>query len=72
MDNFTQQFSQFAVVVIITPLTIIYYTLLLSEVIDYVGPLSVFGYFIAGLVINKLLMTPIVGIVFNKVLVKVK
>ena len=32
----------------------------------YIGPVSIYSYFVAGTLINKLIMTPIVKLVFQQ------
>ena len=32
----------------------------------YLGPLLIYGYFIAGTIINKLIMTPVITLVFKQ------
>lgn len=66
VDKLAISFGGVLVAVIITPLTIVYYTYNLSRILGFLGPVAIYGYFIAGAVVNRLLMTPLVRAVMRK------
>lgn len=45
---------------IISPFTLVYYTYQCFQSTGWLGPVSIFGYFIVGTMVNKMLMGPIV------------
>ena len=53
--------------IIILPLAILYYTYCLADIMSFSGPLSVFCYFLLGLVGNKMLMAPLMATTLKKV-----
>jgi len=67
VDKLATSFGDVLVAVIITPLTIIYYTYNLSRILGFLGPVSIYGYFFAGAILNRLLMTPLVRAIVKKV-----
>ncbi|NWU98752.1 ABCD4 protein, partial [Upupa epops] len=61
VERFCRQLSSMASKLIISPFTLTYYTYQCFHSTGYLGPLSIFGYFIVGTIINKVLMSPIVS-----------
>ncbi|XP_077179345.1 lysosomal cobalamin transporter ABCD4 isoform X2 [Paroedura picta] len=61
VERFCKQLSSMASKVIIAPFTLVYYTYQCFRSTGWLGPVSIFGYFIVGTVINKILMSPIVS-----------
>lgn len=66
IDRFCKQFSQIIASLIISPFTIAYYSYQCYSSAGYVGPLSIFGYFLVGTLINKLIMSPIITLVVKQ------
>lgn len=52
---------------IIQPLTIIYYARALVNTMSLFAPITIFGYFLLGMVINKILIGPVVALGLEKV-----
>ncbi|XP_024424055.2 lysosomal cobalamin transporter ABCD4 isoform X1 [Desmodus rotundus] len=61
VERFCRQLSSMASQLIISPFTLIYYTYQCFQSTGWLGPVSIFGYFILGTVVNKMLMGPIVA-----------
>ncbi|XP_004682122.1 PREDICTED: ATP-binding cassette sub-family D member 4 [Condylura cristata] len=61
VERFCRQLSSMASKLIISPFTLIYYTYQCFQSTGWLGPVSIFGYFILGTVVNKILMGPIVA-----------
>ncbi|KAM6170896.1 lysosomal cobalamin transporter ABCD4 isoform 2-T2 [Erethizon dorsatum] len=61
VERLCRQLSSMASKLIISPFTLIYYTLQCLQSTGWLGPVSIFGYFILGTVVNKTLMGPIVA-----------
>ncbi|KAL9952743.1 hypothetical protein ACROYT_G040037 [Oculina patagonica] len=66
VDKFCDTFRKSLIVFIISPFTIAYYTYQCYQSSGYLGPVIIYGYFIVGTIINKLIMTPIVGMVVKQ------
>ncbi|PNI84234.1 ABCD4 isoform 22, partial [Pan troglodytes] len=60
VERFCRQLSSMASKLIISPFTLVYYTYQCFQSTGWLGPVSIFGYFILGTVVNKTLMGPIV------------
>ncbi|XP_004348078.2 ATP-binding cassette sub-family D member 4 [Capsaspora owczarzaki ATCC 30864] len=60
VDKFSTSLSKIQAKIIILPLTILYYTYQSANAMGWVGPVSVFGFFIVGTVSNKFLISFIV------------
>uniref|UniRef100_A0A5F8H551 ATP binding cassette subfamily D member 4 n=1 Tax=Monodelphis domestica TaxID=13616 RepID=A0A5F8H551_MONDO len=60
VERFCRQLSTMASKLIISPFTITYYTYQCFQSTGWLGPVSIFGYFVLGTVVNKVLMGPIV------------
>nr|XP_009426403.2 lysosomal cobalamin transporter ABCD4 isoform X7 [Pan troglodytes] len=60
VERFCWQLSSMASKLIISPFTLVYYTYQCFQSTGWLGPVSIFGYFILGTVVNKTLMGPIV------------
>ncbi|XP_039739717.1 lysosomal cobalamin transporter ABCD4 isoform X3 [Pteropus medius] len=60
VERFCRQLSSMASQLIISPFTLVYYTYQCFQSTGWLGPVSIFGYFIFGTVVNKMLMGPIV------------
>ncbi|XP_047719513.1 lysosomal cobalamin transporter ABCD4 isoform X2 [Prionailurus viverrinus] len=61
VERFCRQLSSMASKLIISPFTLLYYTYQCFQSTGWLGPMSIFGYFILGTVVNKMLMGPIVA-----------
>nr|XP_035973682.1 lysosomal cobalamin transporter ABCD4 isoform X12 [Halichoerus grypus] len=61
VERFCRQLSSMASKLIISPFTLIYYTYQCFQSTGWLGPASIFGYFILGTLVNKMLMGPIVA-----------
>ncbi|XP_006865671.1 PREDICTED: ATP-binding cassette sub-family D member 4 [Chrysochloris asiatica] len=61
VERFCRQLSSMARQLIISPFTLVYYTYQCFQSTGWLGPVSIFGYFILGTMVNKLLMGPIVA-----------
>ncbi|XP_022432270.1 ATP-binding cassette sub-family D member 4 isoform X4 [Delphinapterus leucas] len=61
VERFCRQLSSVASKLIVSPFTLIYYTYQCFQSTGWLGPVSIFGYFILGTVVNKMLMGPIVA-----------
>ncbi|XP_069118173.1 lysosomal cobalamin transporter ABCD4-like isoform X2 [Argopecten irradians] len=59
-------FSQILSPLIISPFTIGYYIYQCIKKTGYLGPVGVLGFFLVGTVFNKLLMSPVVNLVFKR------
>ncbi|XP_062503781.1 lysosomal cobalamin transporter ABCD4-like [Corticium candelabrum] len=67
VERFTFKLSdKVASKLIITPFTVIYYTYKCWNSIGYFGPVLIYLYFFVGVVINKLIMSPIVHLVYKQ------
>ncbi|CAB4000403.1 ATP-binding cassette sub-family D member 4 isoform X1, partial [Paramuricea clavata] len=66
VDKFSNQFSSIFSTLVISPFTVGYYTYQCYKSIGYIGPLSIYGYFIVGTLFNKILMAPIIKLVFQQ------
>lgn len=66
VDRFCQQFQKIVQGLIISPFTIAYYTYQCHTSAGYLGPLSIYGYFIVGTIVNKLIMSPIIALVIKQ------
>uniref|UniRef100_A0A8C6W9E4 ATP-binding cassette, sub-family D member 4 n=1 Tax=Nannospalax galili TaxID=1026970 RepID=A0A8C6W9E4_NANGA len=60
VERFCRQLSSMASKLIISPFTLTYYTYQCFKSTGWLGPVSIFGYFILGTMVNKTLMGPIV------------
>nr|XP_054386809.1 lysosomal cobalamin transporter ABCD4 isoform X4 [Pongo abelii] len=60
VERFCRQLSSMASKLIISPFTLVYYTYQCFQSTGWLGPVSIFGYFILGTMVNKTLMGPIV------------
>ncbi|XP_004371175.1 lysosomal cobalamin transporter ABCD4 [Trichechus manatus latirostris] len=61
VERFCRQLSSMASQLIVSPFTLIYYTYQCFQSTGWLGPVSIFGYFILGTMVNKILMGPIVA-----------
>ncbi|XP_023421881.2 lysosomal cobalamin transporter ABCD4 isoform X2 [Cavia porcellus] len=61
VERLCRQLSSMASKLIISPFTLVYYTFQCFQSTGWLGPVSIFGYFILGTVVNKTLMGPIVA-----------
>ncbi|XP_054826413.1 lysosomal cobalamin transporter ABCD4 isoform X2 [Eublepharis macularius] len=61
VERFCKQLSSMASKVIVAPFTLAYYTYQCFRSTGWLGPVSIFGYFIVGTIVNKILMSPIVS-----------
>ncbi|XP_016818971.1 lysosomal cobalamin transporter ABCD4 isoform X1 [Cricetulus griseus] len=60
VDRFCRQLSSMTSKLIISPFTLAYYTYQCFQSTGWLGPVSIFGYFLLGTMVNKTLMGPIV------------
>ncbi|XP_037688234.1 lysosomal cobalamin transporter ABCD4 isoform X1 [Choloepus didactylus] len=61
VERFCRQLSSMASKLIISPFTLGYYTYQCFQSTGWLGPVSIFGYFILGTMVNRILMGPIVA-----------
>ncbi|XP_044869111.1 lysosomal cobalamin transporter ABCD4 isoform X1 [Mauremys mutica] len=61
VERFCRQLSSMASKLLISPFTLGYYTYQCFHSTGWLGPVSIFGYFVIGTVVNKVLMSPIVS-----------
>ncbi|XP_055662995.1 lysosomal cobalamin transporter ABCD4 isoform X2 [Falco peregrinus] len=61
VERFCRQLSSMASKLIISPFTLAYYTYQCFHSTGWLGLVSIFGYFIIGTIVNKVLMSPIVS-----------
>ncbi|KAJ6661300.1 hypothetical protein lerEdw1_015437 [Lerista edwardsae] len=61
VERFCKQLSSMASKLVIAPFTLAYYTYQCFHSTGWLGPVSIFGYFIIGTIVNKILMSPIVS-----------
>uniref|UniRef100_A0A6J0TPU4 Lysosomal cobalamin transporter ABCD4 isoform X1 n=3 Tax=Pogona vitticeps TaxID=103695 RepID=A0A6J0TPU4_9SAUR len=61
VERFCKQLSSMASRLILSPFTLAYYTYQCFYSTGWMGPVSIFGYFIIGTLVNKILMSPIVA-----------
>ncbi|XP_027408217.1 lysosomal cobalamin transporter ABCD4 isoform X2 [Bos indicus] len=61
VERFCRQLSSMASKLIISPFTLVYYTYQCFRSTSWLGPVSIFGYFILGTVVNRVVMGPIVA-----------
>ncbi|XP_065609092.1 lysosomal cobalamin transporter ABCD4 isoform X3 [Cyrtonyx montezumae] len=61
VERFCRQLSSMASKLVISPFTLAYYTYQCFHSTGWLGPVSIFGYFIIGTIVNKVLMSPIVS-----------
>ncbi|XP_051476469.1 lysosomal cobalamin transporter ABCD4 isoform X5 [Apus apus] len=61
VERFCRQLSSMASKLIISPFTLAYYTYQCFHSTGWLGPVSIFGYFVIGTIVNKVLMNPIVS-----------
>ncbi|XP_061467711.1 lysosomal cobalamin transporter ABCD4 isoform X2 [Rhineura floridana] len=61
VERFCKQLSSMASKLIISPFTLVYYTYQCFYSTGWLGPVSIFGYFIIGTIVNKIVMSPIVS-----------
>lgn len=66
VDKMCNTWSQIIAIVIISPFTIAYYTYAAYSSTGWIGPTGVFLFFVVGTIVNKLLMSPIVNVVFEQ------
>uniref|UniRef100_A0A673WPN1 ATP-binding cassette, sub-family D (ALD), member 4 n=1 Tax=Salmo trutta TaxID=8032 RepID=A0A673WPN1_SALTR len=65
-ERLCKQMSTMASRLIISPFTLVYYTYQCYYSTGWIGPVSIFGYFIVGTITNKILMGPIVSTLFEQ------
>ncbi|XP_071963520.1 lysosomal cobalamin transporter ABCD4-like [Antedon mediterranea] len=62
VNQLCTKFSSMVALLVISPFTIIYYTVKVIEVTGYVGPLCIYSFFILTNFINKFIMSPVVNL----------
>uniref|UniRef100_A0A3Q4HQJ9 ATP-binding cassette, sub-family D (ALD), member 4 n=1 Tax=Neolamprologus brichardi TaxID=32507 RepID=A0A3Q4HQJ9_NEOBR len=65
-ERLCKQMSSMASRLIISPFTLTYYTYHCFYSTGWIGPVSIFGYFVIGTIANKILMGPIVSTLFEQ------
>ncbi|TNM94960.1 ATP-binding cassette sub-family D member 4 [Takifugu flavidus] len=65
-ERLCKQMSTMASRLIVSPFTLAYYTYHCFYSTGWIGPVSIFGYFVIGTFANKLLMGPIVSTLFEQ------
>ena len=66
VDKFCSQLSDISSKLLISPLTIIYYSYKCFKNTSYYGPVCIYVYFVIGSIINRMIMSPIVGLVVKQ------
>uniref|UniRef100_A0A8D0HCL1 ATP binding cassette subfamily D member 4 n=1 Tax=Sphenodon punctatus TaxID=8508 RepID=A0A8D0HCL1_SPHPU len=61
VERFCRQMSSMASKLLISPFTLGYYTYQCFQRTGWLGPVSIFVYFVIGTIVNKMLMSPIVA-----------
>ncbi|XP_062824374.1 lysosomal cobalamin transporter ABCD4 isoform X2 [Anolis carolinensis] len=61
VERFCKQLSSIASKLVVSPFTLAYYTYQCFYSTGWMGPVSIFGYFFIGTIVNKILMSPIVS-----------
>ncbi|KAJ8389336.1 hypothetical protein AAFF_G00120440 [Aldrovandia affinis] len=65
-ERLCKQLSSMASRLIVSPFALVYYTYQCFYSTGWVGPVSIFGYFVVGTVTNRALMGPIVSTLFQQ------
>lgn len=65
-ERLCKQMSSMASRLIVSPFTLSYYTYQCFHSTGWIGPVSIFGYFVVGTISNKMLMGPIVHTLFEQ------
>uniref|UniRef100_A0A3Q3IQH8 ATP-binding cassette, sub-family D (ALD), member 4 n=1 Tax=Monopterus albus TaxID=43700 RepID=A0A3Q3IQH8_MONAL len=65
-ERLCKQMSTMASRLIVSPFTLTYYTYHCFNSTGWIGPVSIFGYFVIGTIANKILMGPIVSTLFEQ------
>ncbi|KAM3861190.1 lysosomal cobalamin transporter ABCD4-like [Diretmus argenteus] len=65
-ERLCKQMSTMASRLIVSPFTLTYYTYHCFHSTGWIGPVSIFGYFVIGTIANKILMGPIVATLFEQ------
>ncbi|XP_076024120.1 lysosomal cobalamin transporter ABCD4 [Genypterus blacodes] len=65
-ERLCKQMSTMASRLIVSPFTLAYYTYHCLHSTGWIGPSSIFGYFVCGTIANKVLMGPIVSTLFEQ------
>ncbi|XP_024909494.1 lysosomal cobalamin transporter ABCD4 isoform X3 [Cynoglossus semilaevis] len=65
-ERLCKQMSSMASRLIVSPFTLTYYTYHCYYSTGWIGPVSIFGYFLIGTIANKILMGPIVSTLFEQ------
>ncbi|XP_060908117.1 ATP-binding cassette sub-family D member 4 [Labrus mixtus] len=65
-ERLCKQMSTMASRLIVSPFTLAYYTYHCFYSTGWIGPVSIFGYFVIGTITNKILMGPIVSTLFEQ------
>ncbi|XP_035474208.2 ATP-binding cassette sub-family D member 4 isoform X1 [Scophthalmus maximus] len=65
-ERLCKQMSTMASRLIVSPFTLTYYTYHCLHSTGWIGPVSIFGYFVVGTIANKILMGPIVATLFEQ------
>ncbi|KAM9704061.1 lysosomal cobalamin transporter ABCD4 isoform 2-T2 [Menidia menidia] len=65
-ERLCKQMSTMASRLIVSPFTLSYYTYQCFHSTGWIGPVSIFGYFVVGTIANKILMGPIISTLFDQ------
>ncbi|XP_077319794.1 lysosomal cobalamin transporter ABCD4 isoform X2 [Lithobates pipiens] len=60
VERLCRELTGFASKILTTPFTLVYYSYQCSLSTGWMGPVSIFGYFVVGSLVNKLLMGPVI------------
>ncbi|XP_040189696.1 lysosomal cobalamin transporter ABCD4 [Rana temporaria] len=60
VERLCRELTSFASKILTTPFTLVYYSYQCALSTGWMGPVSIFGYFVVGSLVNKLLMGPVI------------
>ncbi|KAM9294346.1 lysosomal cobalamin transporter ABCD4 [Gastrophryne carolinensis] len=66
VERLCRELSTFASKILTTPFTLVYYSYQCAASTGWIGPLSIFGYFVVGSLLNKLLMGPVIPLLVEQ------
>lgn len=66
VERFCAQLRDLIPKLLISPLTIVYYSVQCFNATGYIGPVVIYGYFLMGTILNRIIMATIVNLVFKQ------